>query len=61
LRYAPHPSHFSVDDALTWIERFKPRQAVITNMHSDLDYEELRQRLPKGVEPAYDGMRFTMK
>jgi len=50
-----------VDDALTWIERFKPRQAVITNMHSDLDYEELRQKLPKGVVPAYDSMRFTMK
>ena len=41
LRYAPHPSHFSVNDALSWIERFKPRRAVITNMHSDLDYEVL--------------------
>lgn len=60
LRYAPHPSHFSVDDALSWIERFKPRRAVITNMHSDLDYEVLRQSLPKGVVPGYDGMRLTL-
>jgi phosphoribosyl 1,2-cyclic phosphate phosphodiesterase len=57
LRYAGHPSHFSVADALGWIDRFKPRRAVITNMHSDLDYEALRQSLPAGVIPAYDGMR----
>jgi phosphoribosyl 1,2-cyclic phosphate phosphodiesterase len=61
LRYAPHPSHFSVDDALSWIERFKPRRAVITNMHSDLDYEVLRQSLPKGVVPAHDGMRLELE
>jgi phosphoribosyl 1,2-cyclic phosphate phosphodiesterase len=59
LRYAPHPSHFSVADALSWIERFKPKRAIITNMHSDLDYEVLRQGLPEGVIPAYDGMRLT--
>jgi phosphoribosyl 1,2-cyclic phosphate phosphodiesterase len=57
LRYAGHPSHFSVSDALSWIDRFKPKRAVITNMHSDLDYEVLRQSLPDGVIPAYDGIR----
>ena len=61
LRYAGHPSHFSVNDALSWIDRFKPRRAVITNMHSDLDYEVLRQSLPAGVIPAYDGMRLTLQ
>ena len=60
LRYAPHPSHFSVNDALSWIDRFKPRRAVITNMHSDLDYEVLRLSLPENVVPAYDGMRLTL-
>jgi len=60
LRYAQHPSHFSVRDALSWIERFKPRRAVITNLHSDLDYEVLRKELPAGVIPAYDGMRLTL-
>jgi phosphoribosyl 1,2-cyclic phosphate phosphodiesterase len=59
LRYAPHPSHFSVSDALSWIERFKPKRAVITNMHSDLDYEVLRKSLPEGVIPAYDGMKLA--
>ena len=61
LRYAPHPSHFSVSDALTWIDRFKPRRSVITNMHSDLDYETLRQSLPPHVVPAYDGMRLVLE
>jgi phosphoribosyl 1,2-cyclic phosphate phosphodiesterase len=57
LRYRPHPSHFSLDDALAWIETMRPRQAILTNMHVDLDYETLRQRLPANVTPAYDGMR----
>ncbi len=43
LRYRPHPSHFSVEDALGWIERVKPRRAILTNLHADLDYEELRE------------------
>ena len=60
LRYTGHPSHFSVGDALGWIDRFKPRRAVITNMHSDLDYEVLRQSLPPHVIPAHDGMRLTL-
>jgi phosphoribosyl 1,2-cyclic phosphate phosphodiesterase len=61
LRYTGHPSHFSVNDALAWIDRFKPRRAVITNMHSDLDYEVLRQSLPPYVVPAHDGMRLTLE
>lgn len=56
LRYTRHPSHFSVDEALSWIERLKPRRAVITNMTADVDYETLRTKLPAHVVPAYDGM-----
>jgi phosphoribosyl 1,2-cyclic phosphate phosphodiesterase len=60
LRYTGHPSHFSINDALLWIDRFKPRRAVITNMHSDLDYEVLRLSLPPNVVPAHDGMRLIL-
>jgi len=60
LRYTPHPSHFTVDQALGWIERLKPRRAILTNLHSDLDYEALRRRLPAHVEPAYDGLKVTV-
>jgi phosphoribosyl 1,2-cyclic phosphate phosphodiesterase len=59
LRYTPHPSHFSVDEALSWIERMRPRRAILTNLHTDLDFESLRHRLPENVEPAHDGMRIT--
>jgi phosphoribosyl 1,2-cyclic phosphate phosphodiesterase len=58
LRDRPHPSHFSVADALEWIERLKPRRAILTNLHADLDYETLRRKLPAHVEPAFDGMTF---
>ncbi|MGH6670401.1 MAG: MBL fold metallo-hydrolase [Xanthobacteraceae bacterium] len=60
LRDRSHPSHFSVSDALSWIERLKPRRAVLTNLHADLDYETLRSKLPANVEPAFDGMAFEV-
>ena len=56
LRYRPHPSHAHLERTLEWIAMLKPRRAVLTNMHIDLDYDTLRRDLPTGVEPAYDGM-----
>jgi phosphoribosyl 1,2-cyclic phosphate phosphodiesterase len=60
LRYTPHPSHFSVDEALAFIARVRPRRAILTNLHTDLDYDELHKRLPPGVEPAFDGMQIKV-
>jgi phosphoribosyl 1,2-cyclic phosphate phosphodiesterase len=57
LRYAPHPTHFSVAEALALIERVKPRRAVLTNLHTDVDYVRLAREAPAGVVPAFDGMR----
>jgi phosphoribosyl 1,2-cyclic phosphate phosphodiesterase len=59
LRYTPHPSHAHLARTLEWIARVKPRRAVLTNMHVDLDYATLAAELPDGVEPAYDGMVLT--
>jgi phosphoribosyl 1,2-cyclic phosphate phosphodiesterase len=56
LRYTPHPSHFSLKQALEWIERLGPKRAILTHMTADLDYETLRRELPPHIEPAYDGM-----
>ena len=56
LRDRPHPSHAHVDRTLGWIARARPRRAVLTNMHVDLDYRALSARCPSGVEPGYDGM-----
>jgi phosphoribosyl 1,2-cyclic phosphate phosphodiesterase len=56
LRHTPHPSHLTVEQALPLIARVKPRRAVLTHMHVDLDYATLARALPERVEPAYDGM-----
>ncbi len=56
LRHKPHPSHFSLGEALEWIDRVKPKRAVLTHMHIDLDYETLCRDLPPNIVPAYDGM-----
>jgi phosphoribosyl 1,2-cyclic phosphate phosphodiesterase len=61
LRYAPHPTHAHVERALGWIDHVKPRRAILTNLHIDLDFAELSSRLPHGVEPAVDGLRVELQ
>ncbi len=61
LRDKPHPTHAHVAMALDWIAALKPRRSILTNLHGDLDYAALARRLPPGVEPAYDGLRFTIQ
>ena len=56
LRRTPHPSHAHLGKSLEWIARVRPRRAILTNMHLDMDYESLRGELPGGVEPAFDGL-----
>ena len=52
----PRPSHSHLEQTLKWIERVKPKKAYLTHMSLLLDYESLLKELPKGVEPAYDGL-----
>lgn len=61
LRPSPHPSHFSLDETLAWIERLAPRRAILTNLHVDLDYDALRRQMPDRVEPAYDGLTLEIR
>jgi phosphoribosyl 1,2-cyclic phosphate phosphodiesterase len=58
LRWTTHPSHSHVEQTLEWIARAKPRLAILTNMHIDLDYKTIATRLPPNVIPAFDGMTF---
>ena len=60
LRVTPHPTHAHLQRTLEWIERMKPERAILTNMHIDLDFATLAAQLPPGVEPAMDGLRFTV-
>lgn len=60
LRYTPHPTHFSVAEALDLIEQVRPERAILTNLHTDLDYDDLKRKLPAHIEPAYDGLVIDM-
>ena len=59
LRNKKHPSHFNYDDALELIKLVKPKKAILTNLHVDLDYQYLKKKLPSNILPAYDGLNFS--
>tara|TARA_B100000941_G_scaffold283434_1_gene252965 strand:- start:1033 stop:1800 length:768 start_codon:yes stop_codon:yes gene_type:complete len=59
LKIDKHPSHFNLDSALNLISLTKPKKAILTNLHTDLDYFDLKKKLPKNVQPAYDGLSFS--
>ncbi|OJX13960.1 MAG: hypothetical protein BGO77_01160 [Caedibacter sp. 37-49] len=56
LSREPKPSHLHLEAALKWIEKMKPKKAILTHMNPSLDYETLKKELPLHIEPAYDGM-----
>jgi phosphoribosyl 1,2-cyclic phosphate phosphodiesterase len=56
LREKPHPTHTHLQRTLGWIERVRPRQALLTHMNATLDYDRLLAKCPPGVAPAYDGL-----
>ncbi|MDO6591508.1 MBL fold metallo-hydrolase [Loktanella sp. D2R18] len=59
LRRTPHPSHAHLEQTLNWIAKLQPKQAVLTNMHNDLDFATVAAETPAHVQPAYDGMTLT--
>jgi len=59
LREAPHPSHFTKAEALAAIAELRPRRAILTDLHLDLDYNNLRKSLPPGIDVAFDGMQIS--
>ncbi|WP_299345840.1 MBL fold metallo-hydrolase [uncultured Maritalea sp.] len=61
LRRTPHPSHFSLDDSVRWIEKMQPVQAYLTNMHIDLDYVTVDNETPENIKPAYDGFTIQLQ
>ena len=58
LRYKEHSSHFNLNQVLDIINFIKPKKTILTNLHSDLDYNQLKMQLPKNVVPGYDGLGF---
>ena len=60
LWYKNHPSHFNLEHSLEFIKKFSPKKAILTNLHSDLDYKKLKIKLPKNVIPAHDGLTINL-
>ncbi len=60
LRFEPHPTHSHFERTLAWIERIKPKRAVLTHMNHSTDFAVLASRCPAGVEPGYDGLMVTL-
>ena len=58
LKISKHPSHYNLKEVIELINIIKPKKTILTNLHSDLDYNYLLKILPKNVVPAYDGMSF---
>jgi len=59
LRYSQHPTHAHSDKTLSWLARTRVKEAVLTNLHIDMDYNTLREELPPLARPAYDGMQLS--
>ena len=60
LWYNYHPSHFNLETSLNVIKKFKPKNAILTNLSPVLDYKILKNLLPKNVIPAHDGLTLKL-
>jgi phosphoribosyl 1,2-cyclic phosphate phosphodiesterase len=56
LRHRPHPTHFTVAEALEAVARIRPRRAWFTHIAHDLPHAATSAALPEGVDLAYDGL-----
>jgi len=61
LRRTPHPTHANLDQALAWLDQSGAKRGVLTNMHIDLDYDDVAAETPAHVTPAHDGMTITFE
>jgi phosphoribosyl 1,2-cyclic phosphate phosphodiesterase len=60
LRFRPHPTHFSIDEAVEAAKRIGAKQTYFTHMTHDVVHDEVNAKLPEGIELAYDGLTFEV-
>ncbi|MFB3854322.1 MAG: MBL fold metallo-hydrolase [Vicinamibacterales bacterium] len=56
LRERPHPTHFSLAEALEAARRIGAARTCLTHICHDLAHAATQARLPSGVEVAFDGL-----
>lgn len=52
----PHPTHFNIEEAIDTAQELGAERTYLTHLTHRVRHAELLQRLPDGVEPAYDGL-----
>lgn len=57
----PKATHCHLDRTLMFIDKVKPKAAILTHMGPELDYETLLKELPAHVRPAYDGLKIRLE
>ena len=60
LRIKKHPAHYNLNEVLNLIKIIKPKKTILTNLHTDLDYNYLLKILPNNVIPAHDGLTLNL-
>ena len=53
-------AHFNLDKVLDLVKFIKPKKTILTNMSTDLDFDQLKKKLPKNIVPGYDGMTVNL-
>ena len=60
LKFKKHPGHFNLETSIKISSYLKPKKTILTNLHTELDYNYLKKNLPKNIIPAYDGMKLKI-
>lgn len=60
VRYEPHPTHFTLGEAVEEAQGFRPRQAYLTHLSHHFGHAAVNADLPAGVNLGYDGLTFAI-
>lgn len=60
LREQPHPTHFSLGEAIEAGRRIAARRTLFTHMCHHLPHEATNAKLPAGMSLAYDGLTLDL-
>ncbi len=60
LRFEPHPTHFSVGEAIEVAQTLKAKQTYLIHLSHEIDYDVTNSELPEGIQLAYDGLRIPL-
>ena len=61
MRIEPHASHFNLEEALSFVEKVKPKKAYFTHISHLLGFhDEVESQLPDHIHLAYDNLKITL-